>query len=526
VKVFYNTVTANPELTETCGLDMALVMDISASIDNDEYAEMVDAMETFVTTLDGTPTHFSLVVFATDATVVHGFTEDGTAIIDEMTPRLGNGFTNWDDALRAARGLFPHRPNPDRIMFASDGNPNRRGGPSHPNPDTELGHNDTVQSANESEAMQWAIEEANAAKTSGIRIISVGIGNDLDTVNLAAVASADAVVTADFGTLAAALLEVAEALCGGTITVHKVIGDDGNTGTTGDQHDGQDWTFTCNALSPDSCIPLFDATDAEGLIGFEIDLGADTTATVNMVETEKTGYTFVSANCLDKGSTAIGTPGAGFVNGITVTPKNIISCTFYSTPLCGDGLIISPETCDDGNTNSEDGCSATCQVECVNPQTDCPAPSQCQIAVCDPTKGNGAICGTNNASDGATCNDTNACTQSDTCQAGSCTGSNPVICTAQDQCHDAGTCNLQIGVCSNPIRPDGTTCNDGNSQTTNDRCQTGNCEGDLPPASTCGNGIIEAGETCDDANLRNGDGCSSTCQDECVNPVVDCQFAD
>jgi cysteine-rich repeat protein len=81
-------------------------------------------------------------------------------------------------------------------------------------------------------------------------------------------------------------------------------------------------------------------------------------------------------------------------------------------------------------------------------------------------------------------------------------------------------------VCSNPAKPDGTTCNDGNSQTTNDRCQTGTCEGDLPPASVCGNGIIEAGETCDDGNLLNGDGCSSTCQDECVNPATDCPLSD
>ena len=29
-------------------------------------------------------------------------------------------------------------------------------------------------------------------------------------------------------------------------------------------------------------------------------------------------------------------------------------------PICGDGLIISPETCDDNNTVSWDGCSSIC----------------------------------------------------------------------------------------------------------------------------------------------------------------------
>jgi cysteine-rich repeat protein len=34
----------------------------------------------------------------------------------------------------------------------------------------------------------------------------------------------------------------------------------------------------------------------------------------------------------------------------------------------------------------------------------------------------------------------------------------------------------------------------------------------LPPPPTCGDGIIESGEECDDANTMSGDGCSSTCQ--------------
>jgi cysteine-rich repeat protein len=32
-------------------------------------------------------------------------------------------------------------------------------------------------------------------------------------------------------------------------------------------------------------------------------------------------------------------------------------------PICGDGAIDAPETCDDGNTASNDGCSATCMLE-------------------------------------------------------------------------------------------------------------------------------------------------------------------
>jgi MYXO-CTERM domain-containing protein len=34
----------------------------------------------------------------------------------------------------------------------------------------------------------------------------------------------------------------------------------------------------------------------------------------------------------------------------------------------------------------------------------------------------------------------------------------------------------------------------------------------------CGNGTVDTGETCDDGNTTDGDGCSSTCQDETTNP--------
>jgi len=37
------------------------------------------------------------------------------------------------------------------------------------------------------------------------------------------------------------------------------------------------------------------------------------------------------------------------------------------TPVCGNGVIETGETCDDGNTVSGDGCSSTCQTESVTP---------------------------------------------------------------------------------------------------------------------------------------------------------------
>ena len=47
-------------------------------------------------------------------------------------------------------------------------------------------------------------------------------------------------------------------------------------------------------------------------------------------------------------------------------------------------------------------------------------------------------------------------------------------------------------------------------------CPGGICDGNgqCITSSVCGNGIIEAGEQCDDGDTVSGDGCSATCQVE------------
>lgn len=44
--------------------------------------------------------------------------------------------------------------------------------------------------------------------------------------------------------------------------------------------------------------------------------------------------------------------------------------------------------------------------------------------------------------------------------------------------------------------------------------------GDQTPS--CGNGVLETGEQCDDSNTVDGDGCSSTCQSEKIVPASVC----
>jgi hypothetical protein len=70
---------------------------------------------------------------------------------------------------------------------------------------------------------------------------------------------------------------------------------------------------------------------------------------------------------------------------------------------------------------------------------------------------------------GGACNDGNACTQTDTCQAGACAGSNPVVCPS-DPCHSPGTCTPATGACSVGTTRYNEPCNDGNPCTNTDYC--------------------------------------------------------
>src|SRR5262249_11684575 len=139
--------------------------------------------------------------------------------------------------------------------------------------------------------------------------------------------------------------------------------------------------------------------------------------------------------------------------------------------------------------------------------------------------------------DGTACNDGSACTATDICQAGVCTGTNAVVCAALDQCHEAGVCDPASGVCSKPDKPNGSACNDGNACTQSDTGQAGACvcashvvgaaldqchdaAGRAPARGTCSNPDKPNGRACND-----GSACTQTdtCQaGACVgtNPIV------
>ncbi len=147
---------------------------------------------------------------------------------------------------------------------------------------------------------------------------------------------------------------------------------------------------------------------------------------------------------------------------------------------CDDGLA-----CTAGDTCSNGTCRGT-PVVCV-------ALDEChQVGECDPGTGecsNPPVVGTSVA-----CDDGLACTNDDECSAGACTGA-AVVCTALDQCHDVGTCDTETGVCTQPTKPNTAECDDGLACTTDDRCTAGECSG-TPIVCTALDQCHDAGE-CD-----------------------------
>jgi hypothetical protein len=318
----HTIVAPNPALPSTCGIDIALVADTSGSIDGTELQQQKDAFNGFIDALlPGTPTNMAVVDFDTDATVTQGFTASASALHTAVNGFVSSGLTNWEDAIRDARLLFPNRADkPDLIVFASDGDPNT------------IGSNGGTSFVGEEAAMHAAIVQADLAKNAGIRILALGLGTDPEISNLESISSFDAVTTTNFAGLEDDLFNLAVELCGGQISVHKLIDADGNPLTTGDQTSTSGWNFNANVTTlGDSSTPPFGLTDINGYIVFDITLGPDQTATVNVVETVQSGYALIDASCMAVNNGPLGTWSGNAVNGITLGPADITLCTFINS---------------------------------------------------------------------------------------------------------------------------------------------------------------------------------------------------
>ena len=311
----------NPTLTQSCGLDIALVIDNSSSIDSSELAQMKSAMISFVDSLEGTPTQFSVTKFGTNATVVQSFTSNFDTVrsaINGISVGISQG-TNWKEGISTAAGTFdPRTSKPNLMIFASDGNPTYPYGEGYQTTQADV---------------DAAKVEANTAKSAGIRILALGIGDGLDTDNLEAISGnvlngtnllTTDVITTNFSTMAGQLASFTSQTCGGTISVNKYI-DTVSDSSRG----GANWTYT---VSGNSTVNL--VTDTNG----QANTGKIATGTYSIVETNmQSGYRYGSMVCKNQSGTTVGSTITNGVGNITVGNDDVISCDVLNLLTCHAG---------------------------------------------------------------------------------------------------------------------------------------------------------------------------------------------
>jgi len=205
------------------------------------------------------------------------------------------------------------------------------------------------------------------------------------------------------------------------------------------------------------------------------------------------------------------TPGDGCNDGCQVEEgwRCSVQTGCQRVARCGDGVIGDTEGCDDGNEAPLDGCSAQCRVEgswwdCSVPGVPCVDNSRCGNGVLEKEE----VCDDGDVDGGDGCSST---------------------CTLEDgwQCRAPGRdCVPFCG--DGGIVAGEEACDDGNT-TSGDGCSSTcieepgwDCGTAVPSVCTrsvCGNGVVEAGESCDkgeENGLFYGDaqGCSKTCTQE------------
>ncbi|WP_437572060.1 kelch repeat-containing protein [Sorangium sp. So ce542] len=288
-------------------------------------------------------------------------------------------------------------------------------------------------------------------------------------------------------------------------------------------------TVTCWEMSPPAYASFFWSTDVYDPATNTWSLGPE----INVPRSEHSATLLLDGTVLVAGGYA-----SLHEDGYHAT-RSVERLTIAVVPgaPCGSSLDCGGRSCVDG-VCCDTACDGACEACSV-------AAGAAQDGVCSPLTGpacdDGDACTGADAcqagrcagapvGDGAPCDDGDACTQADACAAGACVGAAPVVCAAADPCQTP-VCDPSTGRCLRALSPAGASCSDGDACTQGDVCQAGACIPGTPIAceasapcrasacdaatGTCVESVLPDGASCED-----GDPCtlSDACQAGACTP--------
>lgn len=349
----------NPDVPSKCGLDVALILDLSGSVGAD-LPLLKGAADTLIDTLRGTPSRIAVFSFAYTSPAAGGSNHPSLQPISTVAGAnaaksiyanwtVGGG-TNWDRGIASASNAAEHY---DVAIVITDGNPTNWGVSTGSTGANGSGSNNRIREVEE------AVFSSNGMKAQRTKVVALGVGagvQDANTgFNLRAISGrtrfdgtnpleADYFQEPTFTAAANALSELALASCQSTLSVVKQIVPSGNTGEdiTGAVPAGSGWVFHATGSPGVTPSPPEQTTTEDGTGSVNFDLaysGGTLSGPVTITEDQHANHTLVTQNgfnavCTDLATgTNVPVTNAGAA-GFTVDTSNdaSLSCTMYNRP--------------------------------------------------------------------------------------------------------------------------------------------------------------------------------------------------
>jgi hypothetical protein len=282
----------NPDLGDSCGIDIVLVLDESGSIDTSEGQDVEDAYVALLNGLVDTNSRVGIVVFSTTSAVALGYTAVAPGNIAGPLTSVGynppQDFTNWQAALEDV-GTFG---SPDLVVMLTDGNPTAY----------NSGGSVVVGEEPPGPELDNAVTAANALKAGGAHVLAVGVSSAPSVENLKAISGPNSappsavnsstiqgldVITASFANLETAMSNLASALCDPGVNLSKSAdpislpenGGDFTFTLTVENVSPDGEAFTITSLTDDQSGDSADFSACAALVGLPVEEGTSISCT-------------------------------------------------------------------------------------------------------------------------------------------------------------------------------------------------------------------------------------------------------